>query len=607
MRERPAAWPRTPTTSTETVASRLADAISPYLRTHAAHPVAWYPWGEEAFAHARDRDVPVLVSIGYSTCHWCHVMARESFADPETAAILNAGFVAVKVDREEHPEVDAAFLAAAAAFTRDLGWPLNVFVTPDGLPLYAGTYWPPVPVAGRPDFRSVLAAVSEAWTQRRDQAESIGRSIRGALAAAAPVPAKQSDLVQAVGAALDRLREAEDAPYGGFGTGAKFPLPTVLRFLQAPGLPVTAAEILHRALNAIERSPLFDPVDGGVFRYATRRDWTEPHYERMLIDNAQLLQVATAARQAGLAAHLGRFLLDVLQQPGGGFGAAQDAESIIDGEPSAGGYYTCPASRRAELDRPAIDGKVITGWNGLAIGALAEAGARLDDPELISAAERAALAVLEINGADGVWVRASVDEIRGRAAAGVADLAQLAGGLFRLAIATGDSHWAVRARDLLAEAPSRSGDPVLGTLGITVPGDVSDGDEPSAPAALADAHLLAWILGAGDEHRHAAEDIVRPHLATAAAAPLAHGALLRIAADISRPSRQIVVVEPDAGPLSRRARELRADLVVCVTPAQAESFAAAGFSLFAGRSGPAAYVCEEFVCRLPITDPADLA
>ncbi|MFK4789269.1 thioredoxin domain-containing protein [Microbacterium sp. ZW T5_56] len=590
------------------MASRLADAISPYLRTHADHPVEWFPWGEAAFAHARDRDVPVLVSIGYSTCHWCHVMARESFADPETATILNAGFVAVKVDREEHPEVDAAFLAAAAAFTRDLGWPLNVFVTPDGLPLYAGTYWPPIPVAGRPDFRTVLGAVTEAWTQRRDQAESVGRSIRTALAAAAiPTAGEHAETAEALRTALNRLRAGEDETYGGFGTGAKFPLPTALRFLQSPGLPVAAAESLHRALNAIERSPLFDPVDGGVFRYATRRDWTEPHYERMLTDNAQLLQVATAARHAGLAAHLGRFLLDVLQQPAGGFGAAQDAESLVDGEPSAGGYYTCAAAKRADLERPAIDGKVITGWNGLAIGALSDAGARLDDPELISAAERAALAVLETNGADGVWVRASVNEVRGRAAAGVADLAQLAGGLFRLAIATGESHWAVRARELLAEAPTLSGDPVLGALGIPTPGDVSDGDEPSTLAALADAHLLAWILGAGEEHRAAAEDLVRPHLVAAASAPLAHGALLRIAADLSRPSRQVVVVEPDAGPLSRRARELRADLVVCVTPEQAESFAAAGFSLFAGRSGPAAYVCEEFVCRLPITDPADLA
>ncbi|WP_433674461.1 thioredoxin domain-containing protein [Microbacterium gorillae] len=590
------------------MASRLADAISPYLRTHADHPVEWFPWGEAAFAHARDRDVPVLVSIGYSTCHWCHVMARESFADPETAAILNAGFVAVKVDREEHPDVDTAFLAAAAAFTRDLGWPLNVFVTPDGLPLYAGTYWPPVPVAGRPDFRTVLGAVSEAWTQRRDQAESVGRSIRAALAAAAvPDAVESTDTAAALRVALDHLREAEDAPYGGFGGGAKFPLPTVLRFLQAPDLPMAAAEMLHRALNAIERSPLFDPIDGGVFRYATRRDWTEPHYERMLTDNAQLLQVATAARQAGLAAHLGRFLLDVLQQPGGGFGAAQDAESIVDGKPSAGGYYTCAAAKRAGLDRPAVDGKVITGWNGLAIGALAEAGARLDDPELIGAAERAALAVLEINGADGAWVRASVDEIRGRAGAGVADLAQLAGGLFRLAIATGESQWAVRARDLLAEAPTLTGDAVLGSLGIAVPADASDGDEPSALAALADAHLLAWILGAGEEHRSAARELIAPRLAAAAAAPLAHGALLRVAADLNRPSRQIVVVEPDAGPLSRRARDLRADLVVCVTPTQAEAFAAAGFSLFAGRPGPAAYVCEEFVCRLPITDPADLS
>ena len=158
---------------------RLAAATSPYLRAHAGNPVAWYPWGEEAFAEARRRDVPVLVSIGYSTCHWCHVMARESFEDAATAAQLDAGFVAIKVDREEHPEVDAAYMAAAAAFTGNLGWPLTVFTTPAGRPFYAGTYFPPEPRAGIPAFRQVLAAVSEAWTERREQIDGTADACSG--------------------------------------------------------------------------------------------------------------------------------------------------------------------------------------------------------------------------------------------------------------------------------------------------------------------------------------------------------------------------------------------------------------------------------------------
>ncbi|MFC0198053.1 DUF255 domain-containing protein, partial [Microbacterium arthrosphaerae] len=169
--------------------SRLAESTSPYLRAHAGNPVAWFPWGEEAFDEARRRGVPVMVSIGYSTCHWCHVMARESFDDPATAAQLDAGFVSIKVDREEHPEVDAAYMAAASAFTAHLGWPLTVFVTPEGRPFYAGTYFPPEPRAGIPAFRQVLAAVEEAWTERRDQIDATADAVAEALAearAAAP-------------------------------------------------------------------------------------------------------------------------------------------------------------------------------------------------------------------------------------------------------------------------------------------------------------------------------------------------------------------------------------------------------------------------------------
>ncbi|HKP08147.1 MAG TPA: DUF255 domain-containing protein, partial [Microbacterium sp.] len=418
---------------------RLAEATSPYLRAHAGNPVAWYPWGEEAFAEARRRDVPVMVSIGYSTCHWCHVMARESFEDETTAAELDAGFVSIKVDREEHPEVDAAYMAAASAFSPSLGWPLTVFATPEGRPFYAGTYFPPQPRAGMPAFRQVLAAVHEAWTERRDQIDQTADAVAGALAEvrdSAPAADVAVPSAHDLARAAHALAAREDPRHGGFGdpgAGApKFPVATALRFLQTRLVREHAAEasaVADRALAAMAASPLHDAVEGGFFRYATRADWTVPHYERMLTDNAQLLDVAMDAvpSRDDVARGIAGFLRDVLQQPSGGFGAAQDSESWIDGARSEGGYYARDAAGRAGLEPPAVDGKVVSGWNGLAIGALARAGARRDEASWIEAARWAADAVIEMNVTpDGRLLRASLDEVPSRAHATLADHGQLA-------------------------------------------------------------------------------------------------------------------------------------------------------------------------------------
>jgi uncharacterized protein YyaL (SSP411 family) len=194
--------------------NRLADSTSPYLRSHAANPVDWWPWSEDAFAEATRRDVPVLISIGYATCHWCHVMARESFSDPEIAARLAAGFVTVKVDREEHPDVDAAYLAAASAFTPSLGWPLTVFTTPAGAAFYAGTYFPPLPVQGVPAFREVLDAITDAWTQRRDDVEQTATAVVAALTAERPVVDTAGLPQAALDSAVDGLVAAEDREFG---------------------------------------------------------------------------------------------------------------------------------------------------------------------------------------------------------------------------------------------------------------------------------------------------------------------------------------------------------------------------------------------------------
>ncbi|MBO0981288.1 thioredoxin domain-containing protein [Microbacterium sp. SD291] len=593
--------------------NRLADTLSPYLRAHADNPVDWYPWGQEAFDEAQRRDVPMLISIGYSTCHWCHVMARESFADPETAALMNEGFVAVKVDREEHPDVDGAYMAAASAFTQNLGWPLTVFATPRGRTFYAGTYWPPDVRPPLPAFRDVLAAVSEAWTVRRAQAEESADAVTEALGRAAASAATDLPEAAALAAAAETIAAREDRVFGGFGGAPKFPVATTLRFLQSPLVrreAQDAAASVRRALTAMSGSALRDE-DGGFFRYATQRDWSVPHYERMLTDNAQLLEIALDEGQTTAAHGIAGFLLTTLRRPGGGLGAAQDSESWIDGRRSEGGYYLRPVAERTGLEPPAVDGKVITGWNGLAIGALARAGTTLGEPEWVAAAATAADEVLRVNrAADGRMLRASLDGVASAATATAADLGLLAEGLFALAAASGDAAWALRGRELLDEAIAGvDGDPLLVAQGIAASPDQTDGDLPSDVAAVAAAALSAWRLGAGDRYREAAVSSVREYAAQALAQPFAHGSLLRVAAGVVEPPRQIVVVTDDpGGALAAAARRADADVIAVVTPAQAHAFADAGLELFKGKGEvpERAYDCRAFVCRLPATDPAAL-
>ncbi|MES2866376.1 thioredoxin domain-containing protein [Microbacterium sp. KRD172] len=592
--------------------NRLAGTLSPYLRSHADNPVDWFPWGEEAFAEAQRRDVPLLISIGYSTCHWCHVMARESFSNPETAALINDGFVAVKVDREEHPDVDGAYMAAASAFTQNLGWPLTVFTTPQGRTFYAGTYWPPSASGGMPGFRDVLAAVREAWTLRREQAIESADAVADALASAAETTPSPLPSSAGMAAAAAAIAAREDGTFGGFGGAPKFPVATTLRFLQSPLVrreAADAAAAATRALAAMTASALHDS-DGGFFRYATQRDWTVPHYERMLTDNAQLLDVAVAEGDFVTAEGVVGFLLGVLRREGGAFGAAQDSESWIDGQRSEGGYYLAPD--RSSMEAPAVDGKVITGWNGLAIGALARTGAALGKPELMDAAAAAASFVLSTNRSpEERLVRASLDGRASTAVATLADLGLLAEGLFSLAVATGDVSWAVAGRDLLDEAldEGAAADPVLAAQGVASAPDQTDGDLPSGVSAVAAAALAAWRLGAGSRYREAAEEQVQTHAASALQHPFGHGSLLAVAAGLIEPPRQMVVVTDDRSePLAVASRGVDADVIAVVTPAQARAFADAGFELFEGKDAASglAYDCRAFVCRLPVDDPAEL-
>ena len=594
--------------------NRLADTLSPYLRAHADNPVEWWPWGPEAFAEARRRGVPMLISIGYSTCHWCHVMARESFSDDAVAEIMNRDFVNVKVDREEHPDVDGAYMAAASAFTQNLGWPLTVFTTGEGHTFFAGTYWPPEARGQMPAFRDVLAAVQEAWTIRHDRVVESADAVANALAEASASAPADRPTAEDLTAAADAIAAQEDRAFGGFGGAPKFPVATTLSFLQAPlvrsGAPDAAASG-SRALEAMAGSALRD-ADGGFFRYATQRDWTVPHYERMLTDNAQLLDVACREGDHATARGVASFLLDTLRLDGGGFGAAQDSESWIDGERSEGGYYLRDLDERRHLEPPAVDGKVISAWNGLAIAALARAGAATGEQAWIDAAAGAATFVLATNrGRDGRLVRLSLDAVASAAVATAADIGLLADGLFALAVATGESSWAETARSLLDDvlADGAEPDPVLSAQGIAVAPDETDGDLPSGSAAVAQAALTAWRLGAGERYRAAAEERVRLHGKSALRHPFGHGTMLAVAAGLVEAPRQLVVVTSDGeSALADAARGADADVVAVVTPAQARAFTDAGFELFDGKgqSDGVAYDCRSFVCRLPTSDPAEI-
>jgi uncharacterized protein len=421
----------------------LASETSPYLRQHAENPVDWLPWGERALRRAVEEDKPLLVSIGYSSCHWCHVMERESFEDPRTAALMNEAFVCVKVDREERPDVDALYMEAVQGMTGHGGWPLNVFLTPEQLPFYGGTYYPPQARHGMPAWTQVLQAIAESWSERSDEIRAGGERLRGQLSGGAQLtPSAEPIREQALDAALDTLRSSYDAEWGGFGTAPKFPQASVLEFLLLRG----EREMSRTTLRAMADGGIHDQIGGGFSRYSVDRQWTVPHFEKMLYDNALLARAYLHAFKAFGERHMLDVCLDTLgwalremRGDEGGFYSALDADS----EGVEGRYYvwTLAELREAlgddsdaaidwfgateqgnfqdphhpepgwnvltdrdhdrvvrELDesarerirgrllavrerrmRPGLDDKRLTAWNALMISALADAGATLRD------------------------------------------------------------------------------------------------------------------------------------------------------------------------------------------------------------------------------------
>jgi uncharacterized protein len=476
------------------MANRLAQETSPYLLQHKDNPVDWYAWGDEALERARSEQRPLLVSIGYSACHWCHVMERESFEDGAIAALMNERFVCIKVDREERPDVDAVCMEACQTMTGQGGWPLNAFLTPEQAPFYVGTYFPPEPRHGLPSWRAVLEAVDSAWTQRREDVRRSGAQVLASIGASARMQPGQKPITEAILLdAVDGVRGAYDAQRGGFGRAPKFPMSCVIEFLLMRG----EREMSLQTLRAMARGGIYDQVGGGFSRYAVDAAWSVPHFEKMLYDNALLAlaylhgwQVSGDTLMRRVCCETLDWTLREMRGDEGGFCSALDADSegvegrfyvwtvaqlreaLGDGPlaEAAIGYFGATEHGnfedatnvleargpeperlaeirailygvRAQRVRPGLDDKRLTSWNALMISALAQAGAALDRDDYTAAAVRCAEFLLrELRDQDGRLLRTWKDG-RGHIDAYLEDHAYLLQALTSLYEATFEPRW----------------------------------------------------------------------------------------------------------------------------------------------------------------------
>jgi uncharacterized protein len=622
-----------------TPVNRLAQETSPYLLQHAENPVDWQPWGEEALGRARAEGKPLLVSIGYSACHWCHVMERESFEDEATAAVMNELFVNVKVDREERPDVDAVYMDAVVALTGQGGWPLTVFLTPDGEPFFGGTYFPPEARHGLPAFRQVLRAVADAYRERPEDVASQADSLTAALRRSAETEPSREPLTGALLAEAERgLLGQLDPEWGGFGHAPKFPPASALEFLLRRG----AVDAVRLTLDGMAAGGMYDLVGGGFHRYSVDARWLVPHFEKMLYDNALLVPPYLHAwlltgeeRYRVVAEQTLDYMLRELRLPSGGFASAQDADT--DGV--EGLTYTWTADEgasddllqpfehgrsilRGELDeetrarlleireqrpQPALDDKVIASWNGLALAALAEGARRLANDKVL----QAAVELGELLCADPLW--RTLRDGRAKYPAYLDDYANVAHGLYELHAATGDLRWLRESRRVALAAVELFGDPERGGFFLT-PTDAEqlvarqkafdDNPTPAGSSMLAFVLLrLARIWGDDELERQAvgALRLVRDLLPRA---PSAFGwALCALDLHLSPPRELAIVGGVDTNVARAALGGFDPNAVVAFGPADDVPLLE-GKGLVDGK--PAVYVCERFACRAPVTDPAEL-
>jgi uncharacterized protein YyaL (SSP411 family) len=660
--------------------NRLASATSPYLLQHADNPVHWWPWSDEAFAAAAERQVPVFLSVGYAACHWCHVMAHESFEDRQTASMINDHFVAIKVDREERPDVDAVYMQATQALTGQGGWPMSVFLTPDRKPFYAGTYFPPTPRHGLPSFTQVLQAINDAWRDRRAELLVSASEIVRQLSQQAPFAGAGELTAADCEKALLALHGEFDTTYGGFGRAPKFPPSMVLEALLRDGSEPSMM-MAGKTLDAMARGGVYDQLGGGFARYSVDAGWIVPHFEKMLYDNALLLAVyghwwrrthnPLAER---IVIETVGWLLREMRTVQGAFAASLDADSKDDhGELREGAYYVWNRDQlRAALgpedagwaaevfsvtpggtfehgastlqllsdhdqlrladireqlriareprSRPGRDDKVVAAWNALLVDGLVQAAMIFERPEWLQIATEAAEHLWQLHWRDGRLRRTSRDGVAGEAFGILEDYAAFALAAVRLAAAHAEPLWLTRAEQLLEVIMDQFDNPAGGFFDTAAdaeqlyarPQDPTDNATPSGLSAAVHAlRLMAELTG---EDRYGS----RANRAAASAgelvrrAPRFAGWLLAdaISQTSGREPVAIAVVGPDdvaRGELMRLAHQLApaGSVVVAGMPDQS------GLALLADRpmiNGlPTAYVCQHFVCRLPVTSPEHLA
>ena len=647
--------------------NRLAAASSPYLRMHAHDPVDWHPWGEEAFAEAARRDVPIFLSIGYFACHWCHVMHRESFSDPDVAAFLNENFVPVKVDREERPDVDDVYMDALQRLNGRGGWPASLWLTPEGLPFYAGTYFPPEESRGRPGFLDVLTTLSGRWATERADAEALGRKLQVDLERGAAQ--RTGNLPDASLAAISArsLVAAWSPVTRGWGQRTQFPLHPRLQFLAgwAAAQPAgdtdraAALAVLVGMLDVMDESGLNDHLGGGFHRYTVDPGWSIPHFEKMLYDNAQLVDIYAQgavltgrARYRQVVADTVGWMERELMHPSGAFYSSQGADSE-DGEEGVFYVWTRdevtsilsspedflavypmrpegnfegktvlrrapgadPADAalgRAQLRRlrarrpaPPTDTKRVTAWNGLAVRGLARAGRLLGEPAYTDLAAGAAEAVLADFSAER-----GLPRVLGDAASppGVlADYAMVADGLLALYAATGEPRWLVAADAVAGQMIARFTDPESGGLVLSTADDlfvqrrdVRDDSEPSAPGTAATVLLKLSAYGAPSGDRAVAEAVLRDADRTARRDPGSSPTIAMAAALADRQTMELVVSADDLA--DPRAATMLAAIDARLRPAAVSAAltparleALGGFAGLAGKSPGDAGV-RGFVC-----------
>jgi len=652
------------------MANALARETSPYLLQHRDNPVDWLPWGEEALRRAREHDRPLLVSIGYSACHWCHVMERESFEDPQTAALMNEHFVCVKVDREERPDVDALYMEAVQAMTGHGGWPLNVFVTPEQVPFFGGTYFPPEPRQGMPSWRQVLGAVAEAWQSRNDEIRGQGERMAqrlqgGALLEPSDEPITAAELDDAVAV----LRGAFDSLNGGWGGAPKFPAASVIEFLLRRG----ERQMTLYTLRSMASGGIYDQVGGGFSRYAVDATWTIPHFEKMLYDNALLARAYLHGWQVTGDELLRRTAEETLdwairemRAPEGGFYSALDADSegvegkfyvwtldelraaVGDDFDAAVAWFGASETGnfeganilesrgpeppvdvrerirarllevRAERVRPGLDDKRLAAWNALMIAALAEAGAVLERADLLGAARDAAAFVLgEMRTPDGRLLR-TFNAGEARLNAYLEDHAFVLEALLTLYESTFEDRWFAAAREIADTIVDRFADPANGGFFSTSDDheelvarrkDLEDAPIPSGGSAAAFGLLrLAALTGEARYEDHAVSHLRLLH-EIAPRHPTAFGHLLQAVDFHIAPVREVALAGEPAG-IAVLADVARSAFRPHVVLAGGAGDGRSAVPLMEGRTPvdghAAAYVCERFACLRPVTSPDEL-